>query len=113
MHITISSTLLITVILEPRKSVSSRIFVPASAASFSIPGRSVRTSNNVWMIFSSAALTVLLLTYLSTISSVFTLRFGSQLPYPLLEELVARVESGFGNSLGLGDLETEEDELYY
>ncbi len=32
---------------------------------------------------------------------------------PLLEELVARVESGFGNSLGLGDLETEEGELYY
>ena len=32
---------------------------------------------------------------------------------PLFEELVARVEAGFGNSLGLGDLETEEGELYY
>ena len=32
---------------------------------------------------------------------------------PLFEELVARVEVGFGNSLGLGDLETEEGELYY
>ena len=32
---------------------------------------------------------------------------------PLFEELVARVENGFGNSLGLGDLETEEGELYY
>ena len=32
---------------------------------------------------------------------------------PLFEELVARVEGGFGNSLGLGDLETEEGELYY
>ena len=32
---------------------------------------------------------------------------------PLFEELVARVECGFGNSLGLGDLETEEGELYY
>ena len=32
---------------------------------------------------------------------------------PRVEEIVARVESGFGNSLGLGDLETEEGELYY
>ena len=32
---------------------------------------------------------------------------------PAVELLVARVESGFGNSLGLGDLETEEGELYY
>ena len=32
---------------------------------------------------------------------------------PLFEELLARVEAGFGNSLGLGDLETEEGELYY
>ena len=32
---------------------------------------------------------------------------------PLFEEYVARVEAGFGNSLGLGDLETEEGELYY
>ena len=32
---------------------------------------------------------------------------------PLVELLIARVEEGFGNSLGLGDLETEEDELYY
>ena len=32
---------------------------------------------------------------------------------PLFEELLTRVEAGFGNSLGLGDLETEEGELYY
>ena len=32
---------------------------------------------------------------------------------PRMELLVARVEGGFGNSLGLGDLETEEGELYY
>ncbi len=32
---------------------------------------------------------------------------------PRVEEIVAHVESGFGNSLGLGDLETEEGELYY
>ena len=32
---------------------------------------------------------------------------------PQLEELLARVENGFGNSLGLGDLEAEEGELYY
>lgn len=32
---------------------------------------------------------------------------------PRVEEIVARVECGFGNSLGLGDLETEEGELYY
>lgn len=32
---------------------------------------------------------------------------------PRVELLVARVECGFGNSLGLGDLETEEGELYY
>ena len=32
---------------------------------------------------------------------------------PRVELLVARAECGFGNSLGLGDLETEEGELYY
>ena len=32
---------------------------------------------------------------------------------PRVEELRTRVEQGFGNSLGLGDLETEEGELYY
>ena len=32
---------------------------------------------------------------------------------PLFEELLTRVEGGFGTSLGLGDLETEEGELYY
>lgn len=32
---------------------------------------------------------------------------------PLIEELLTCVEAGFGNSLGLGDLETEEGELYY
>ena len=32
---------------------------------------------------------------------------------PQFEDLLARVEAGFGNSLGLGDLETEEGELYY
>ena len=32
---------------------------------------------------------------------------------PLVELVITRVEGGFGNSLGLGDLETEEGELYY
>lgn len=32
---------------------------------------------------------------------------------PRVELLLASVECGFGNSLGLGDLETEEGELYY
>ncbi|MBR2352785.1 MAG: hypothetical protein IKA70_07630 [Alistipes sp.] len=32
---------------------------------------------------------------------------------PILDEYRVAVDAGFGNSLGLGDLETEEGELYY
>ena len=32
---------------------------------------------------------------------------------PMLDEYRVAVDAGFGNSLGLGDLETEEGELYY
>ena len=32
---------------------------------------------------------------------------------PMLDEYRVAVDAGFVNSLGLGDLETEEGELYY
>lgn len=41
------------------------------------------------------------------------LQDGGSYVAPAFDVHFVKVDAGFGNSLGLGDLETEEGELYY